>query len=56
VIVIGYAHASVGYLPPPAEWRAGGYEVGCCLSTDTAEPRLRAAALALLREPLSPPR
>jgi hypothetical protein len=50
LIVVGYAHSSIGYLPPREEWQLGGYEVGCCLYADTAEPRLRAAALALLHD------
>ncbi len=51
LIVVGYAHQSIGYLPPPQEWAHGGYEVGCCLYTDTVEPQIRSAAGALLREP-----
>jgi len=48
LVVVGYAHSSIGYLPPPDEWRLGGYEVGCCPYTDTVEPTIRAAAAALL--------
>jgi hypothetical protein len=49
LLVAGYAHQSVGYLPPASEWAAGGYEVGCCLYTDAVEGRLRATAADLVR-------
>lgn len=48
LFVVGYAHQSVGYLPPAEEWSLGGYEVGCCLYTDSIESRIRSAAAALL--------
>jgi len=38
------------YLPPPAEWPLGGYESSCCLIARNAEPILRRAAAALLRQ------
>lgn len=49
LLVAGYAHQSIGYLPPADEWAAGGYEVGCCLYTESVEKRLRAAAAELVR-------
>lgn len=49
LIVAGYAHQSVGYLPPAAEWAVGGYEVGCCPYAESVESKLRSAALALVR-------
>ena len=46
---------TVMYLPPPEEYRRGGYEVTCCLVSPAAEPLLAREALALLRREVPGP-
>jgi neutral ceramidase len=48
VLIAGYAHQSIGYLPPAEAWLDGGYEVGGCLYAETVESQIRQCAIDLL--------
>lgn len=50
VLVAGYAHSSVGYLPSREDHLVGGYEVGACAYHPGALERLVDAATGLVRD------
>ncbi len=50
VLVAGYAHSSVGYLPSREDHLSGGYEVGACVYHPGALERVIDAATSTMRD------